>query len=48
MPVLISWRHRSAARGILPEVLPHAIEAFESPERAAMNVLAGIMLFLLF
>ncbi len=45
VPVLISYAIGALLGASFLEVLPHAIEAAESPERAAMNVLAGIMLF---
>ena len=45
VPVLISYAIGALLGAAFLEVLPHAIEAAESPERAAMNVLAGIMLF---
>ena len=38
-PTLISWRHRRLC-SVLPKSCSHAIEAAESPERAAMNILA--------
>lgn len=45
VPVLISYAIGALLGAAFLEVLPHAIEAAESPEKAAMNVLAGIMLF---
>ncbi len=45
VPVLISYAIGALLGASFLEVLPHAIEAAESPEKAAMNVLAGIMLF---
>ena len=45
VPVLISYAIGALLGASFLEVLPHAIEAAESPAKAAMNVLAGIMLF---
>lgn len=45
VPVLISYAIGALLGASFLEVLPHAIEAAESPERAAMNILAGILLF---
>ena len=45
MPVLISYAIGALLGATFLEVLPHAIEAAESPEKAAMNILAGILLF---
>ena len=43
--VLISYAIGALLGAAFLEVLPHAIEAAESPEKAAMNILAGILLF---
>ena len=45
VPVLISYAIGALLGAAFLEVLPHAIEAAESPEKAAMNILAGILLF---
>ena len=45
VPVLISYAIGALLGASFLEVLPHAIEAAESPEKAAMNILAGILLF---
>lgn len=45
VPTLISYAIGALLGAAFLEVLPHAIEAAESPERAAMNILAGILLF---
>jgi zinc and cadmium transporter len=45
VPILISYAIGALLGASFLEVLPHAIEAAESPERAAMNVLAGILIF---
>ena len=44
-PTLISYAIGALLGAAFLEVLPHAIEAAESPERAAMNILAGILIF---
>ncbi|HRH73876.1 MAG TPA: ZIP family metal transporter [Zoogloea sp.] len=45
VPTLISYAIGALLGAAFLEVLPHAIEAAESPERAAMNILAGILIF---
>lgn len=45
VPTLISYAIVALLGAAFLEVLPHAIEAAESPERAAMNILAGILIF---
>ena len=45
VPVLISYAIGALLGAAFLEVLPHAIEAAESPQQAAINVLAGILLF---
>ncbi len=45
VPVLISYAIGALLGAAFLEVLPHAIEAAETPAKAAMNVLAGIMIF---
>jgi zinc and cadmium transporter len=46
VPTLISYAIGALLGAAFLEVLPHAIEAAESPERAAMNMLAGILIVL--
>ena len=45
VPTLISYAIGALLGAAFLEVLPHAIEAAESPEHAAMNILAGILIF---
>ena len=45
VPTLISYAIGALLGAAFLEVLPHAIEAAESPERAAMNILADILIF---
>ena len=45
VPVRISYAIGALLGAAFLEVRPHAIEAAESPEKAAMNILAGILLF---
>lgn len=45
VPTLISYAIGALLGAAFLEVLPHAIEAAESPEQAAMNILAGILIF---
>jgi len=45
IPAMVSYAIGALLGAAFLEVLPHAIEAAESPERAAMNILAGILIF---
>ncbi|MDD3352737.1 ZIP family metal transporter [Zoogloea sp.] len=45
VPVLISYAIGALLGAAFLEVLPHAIEAAESPEHATITILAGILLF---